>query len=436
MIRKLSVVLLVALWVSWVAAQSDCPDMVEEVLETTASVCENTGDNQVCYGAGVLEAEPQAEVDDFEFAASGDLVGAEDVQTLRLANDEWSVALVRLQAGLTDQNVQLLAFGDVEIRNAIETNPEPLTMQVTANTGANIRSIPSTQAGILGSLGSGETIIADGRLEDSSWIRVRVSGEARPGWVFAELLSADVALDTLGIADPSATAYDAMQAFYFESGADDAPCADAPDSGILIQSPERAGRVTLLVNEVEIRLGLTVYLQTDSDGDLLINVLEGSVWVESDGDGQFVPAGARVRIPLDDGAASGAPLKPEPYDDDRIAALPVSVLDREIEIVPALTQAAIDALAGGILPTEGTWEFVEGDCGEGHTVNIDVTNDGTAFVLTDTVTGQHGTYRRVEPGVFVLSGFYRVNVISEAFIHGESLTGDCAYADYILANAS
>ena len=35
-----------------------------------------------------------------------------------------------------------------------------------------------------------------------------------------------------------------MQAFYFRSGIGDAPCAEAPNSGILIQTPE--GRQALV----------------------------------------------------------------------------------------------------------------------------------------------------------------------------------------------
>ena len=47
--------------------------------------------------------------------------------------------------------------------------------------------------------------------------------------------------------------YNPMQAFYFQSGVD-AMCPAAPDSGMLIQTPEGVGEVTFLINEVDISL--------------------------------------------------------------------------------------------------------------------------------------------------------------------------------------
>jgi len=43
-----------------------------------------------------------------------------------------------------------------------------------------------------------------------------------------------------------------MQAFYFNSGIGDAPCAEAPDSGILVQTPEGEAQIEFSVNNVQI----------------------------------------------------------------------------------------------------------------------------------------------------------------------------------------
>jgi len=132
-----------------------------------------------------------------------------------------------------------------------------------------------------------------------------------------------------------------MQAFTFRSGIGDAPCEGAPDSGILIQTPEGAGEITLTANGVNITLASTIYLQAQPGGEsLVVNALEGHVMVED----QVVPPGSRVHVPLDDELrATGPPSQPEPYDDAIVAVLPVDNLEREIIIPPALTAEELES---------------------------------------------------------------------------------------------
>ena len=91
-----------------------------------------------------------------------------------------------------------------------------------------------------------------------------------------------------------------MQAFFFRSGIGDAQCEGAPDSGLLIQTPKGAQKIEFTVNEVNITLASTAYLQAQPGDDLIINVVEGQATVEAFGVEQIVLAGARVRVPLDD----------------------------------------------------------------------------------------------------------------------------------------
>ena len=58
----------------------------------------------------------------------------------------------------------------------------------TDRTNVNVRSTPSTNAGIVTRIGPGETVIEVDSLRD--WYRVRLPDQNREGWVFAPLLSA------------------------------------------------------------------------------------------------------------------------------------------------------------------------------------------------------------------------------------------------------
>lgn len=351
-----------------------CLTIVQDALEAADSACDGIARNQACYGNITLEAEAQLGVTDFEFTRPGDVENIAGMKTLRLspldrANNEWGVALMRIQANLPDtvpgQNVTFLLFGNVEITNRVESNTEPLVLSVTAQTGANIRRQPSTDAPIIGSLPSGLAVQADGRLEDGSWLRIRLPEQAENGWVFTDLLTIDGDMQMLDVIQPSAPVFGPMQAFYFQTGEDDAPCAEAPDSGILIQTPQGAGRITLSVNDVDIQLGSTAYLQAQASGEMTVNILEGQARVEANGSAQFVPAGTRVRVPLDANLnASGVPTPPEPYDGVRLAVLPIGNLEQTITITEPLTLAQIQAAQATPTPTPpaitgGYWTVTE-----------------------------------------------------------------------------
>ncbi|MFN8373078.1 MAG: hypothetical protein U0694_09410 [Anaerolineae bacterium] len=155
-----------------------------------------------------------------------------------------------------------------------------------------------------------------------------------------------------------------MQAFYFRSGIGDAPCAEAPNSGILIQTPEGAGTIDLTMNDVSITLGSTAYVQAQPEGDMVFSVIEGDGTVEAEGVSRDVPAGTRVTVAIDENLhAEEPPSEAEPYDAEALGALPIDLLPREIEI--AGPESTPDA-GGAIELASGTWrqtvETMEG-CG-------------------------------------------------------------------------
>jgi uncharacterized protein YgiM (DUF1202 family) len=318
---------------SAVAAQNDCSAMVEAALAATDAACSTVGRNQACYGSAPLEAESTENTAEFTFAAAGDLVDLNQLAVLRSAaldadSGAWGIALLRVQANLPEmtpeQNMTMVVFGDVEVTNA-GTDAQVLT--AVANTGANVRQLPRENGELMGSLTSGASVNVVGRLSDGSWLQIEFPADSgQSGWVLASLLTVAGDVDSLNVVDPNVPQYRPMQAFYFRSGIGDAACAEAPQSGILIQTPEAAGRVLLSINDVNIRIGSTAFLQAVPGGALYINLLEGTALVEAGESIVFVPEGTRARVRLNnEGRATGTPIGPDPYDDHAMAVLPISL---------------------------------------------------------------------------------------------------------------
>jgi hypothetical protein len=154
------------------------------------------------------------------------------------------------------------------------------------------------------------------------------------------------------VVDSAVPLYGPMQAFYFASAIGDAACAEAPESGILIQTPADADGVTLAINDTEITLGSTAFLQAERDGFMYVNLIEGTAFARNRFGFAFAPQGTRLRVELDDELhAVGAPQGPEPYDNDVMEPLPISLLERDIDIAPSLSAGQIDALSTELTPT-------------------------------------------------------------------------------------
>lgn len=292
MIKTALSIFITALMTVSVLAQDDtCPAIVRAALEATDSACSTVGRNQACYGNITLEAETRAEADSLQFDSPGDLADLTSIETLTLKPLD---------------------------RDAEEWGVAILKIQA---------NLPDTLPG------QNVTFLLFGDVEIAD--KLPATGE-------------DAATPT-----PATAAANPMQAFYFRSGANDAPCAEAPDSGILIQTPEGAGSINLIANEAEIELGSTVYLQAQPSNDMVLSVLEGQAIVTAFGVSVTIPAGSQARVPLDNqGRASGPPVAPELYDPAALVALPVSLLD-----IP-LPEATAEA--GGLLPQGGQWAWTMG----------------------------------------------------------------------------
>ncbi len=344
-LKKLFLLFLICLWIApFTAHAQDCPTIVQEALGTTATVCTGTPRNRVCYGNGLLEAEPHSGVSSFAFGQPGDMVDIVRVQTLRLGAmntsiGSWGVALMSLQASLPDtlpgQNVTVVLFGEVVMNNSVRplVAGEPAYIHTTEGDDLRVRSGPGTSYDVLGGLPDGTQVtVLEGPNSSGgyNWWRVR-SGGGTTGWVVEDVDDNNERLATLvrdaGIFDGP------MQAFYFQSGIGDAACAAAPDSGILVQTPEGVGELSMSTNEVDIAFGSTVYMQAKAGGDMWLSVIEGHARITTFGVTQTALAGTRVRVPIDDNLRpTQAPTAPIPYDPADLSALPLSLLPRQVSL--------------------------------------------------------------------------------------------------------
>jgi uncharacterized protein YgiM (DUF1202 family) len=331
-------------------APARCPDIVQEALTTTDLLCQDASRDQACYGHVSVQARPQPGIDHLVFNQAGDIVNVQDVQALRVSAMNvdasiWGIALMRLKASLPDtparQNITLLLFGDVQVENAM-TQARRADVTVEATRNVNVRQTPSLDAPVIDALAPGQTVTATGRLADGSWVRVALPDKGATGWVHRSLLASTDAIDSLDVVEATSQYYGPMQAFYFRSGMEDAACPEAPDSGLLVQTPEGVARVTLLINEVDIQLGSTVYFQAEPGDLMIVRVVEGSARVEAFGQPSTAKAGMQISVPVDENMApSGPPSLPTPYEMAAVQALPLSLLERPVVAHPPATQEEI-----------------------------------------------------------------------------------------------
>jgi hypothetical protein len=159
-----------------------------------------------------------------------------------------------------------------------------------------------------------------------------------PGQNVTFLLFGDVEISTA--VDPNDPAQRPMQAFILRTGVSDAACDQAPESGLLVQTPEGAEEIAFNVNGVDVSMGSTVLFQSDADEGMSVSTLEGAAFVAAEDDAQPIVPGSWVRIQMNSNLrASAGPELPESYERRAriLQNLPIRLLQRRIDIAPPLT---------------------------------------------------------------------------------------------------
>jgi len=174
-----------------------------------------------------------------------------------------------------------------------------------------------------------------------------------PGQNVTFLLFGDVEITNAVAAEDAATSdLQPMQAFYLRTGIGDAACEEAPESGLLVQTPEGTSSIVFNVNSVDVEMGSTVFFQADVGSGMTVSTLEGAAYVTAEGGSQPIFPGTWVRVPLNERLlATDPPGLPLSYvrRETLLHALPLRLLGRRIEIAPALDEGQLERLQQRIL---------------------------------------------------------------------------------------
>lgn len=161
-----------------------------------------------------------------------------------------------------------------------------------------------------------------------------------PGQNVTFILFGDVSIQNAASEDQNP-----MQAFFLRTGIGDSACEEAPDSGVLVQTPEGVESVVFNVNGMDMAVGSTVLLQVGQNDDMVITTLEGTVGLQVDAGWAPIIAGTQVRIPLDGTLLpTNLPALPDSYDLDVLSTLPIDLLPREIIIETGLDPQTLESL--------------------------------------------------------------------------------------------
>ncbi|MEO8609797.1 MAG: SH3 domain-containing protein [Chloroflexota bacterium] len=398
-------------------AQSDggaCPALVQQALTDLGQNCDSLDRNSACYGYNRVDATfHQSETEDF-FSKPADRSQIANLQSIATApldvnKDFWGIAVMNVQANvpntLPGQAVTFVLLGDVKVDNAVA--PEDVTqpvdpINVTTLTAANIRSGPTVNANIIGSVPNGKVLPADGRNDAGDWYRIVFS--SGPGWVNKDIIYSEGDLNTLPVINKENRS--PMQSFFFTTGVGDPACNAAPPSLLVVQGPDNV-KVNITANGADITIGSTIALMILPGNILQLIVVHGEAKL---GD-LNVPAGFKITAQLSDDGKSivggwedMSPLTQEDLDLLKpLEGLPPNILHYPI-VLPSLAdiQAILNAFQGGNSGGGGT-----GGPGSGQA-------DCTTFAPTSPLDGlPFGTttfYWNPAPGATT----YQVNLYNDS----------------------
>ncbi len=322
----------------------NCPVLVKQALEAVGNSCGGLARNSVCYGFNRVNATFTGDVGDNFFSKPSDQSNLKMLQSIDTAAldeklNEWGVAVMSVQANIPDtlpgQAVSFILLGDVSVDNAVPADqavsPAANPIRLTTINQSNIRTLPTTNSNVIGSVESGSSLNADAINPTKDWLRV-VFNDKTPGWINRSLIKSDGDLDSLPVfSNDSKTP---MQAFSFKTGVGAPSCNTAPDA-LVVQGPDKVA-VDITANGANIRIGSTIALRTIEGNKMQIITIHGEAKVN----GVIIPIGftSTVQLSEDGKTVIGEPSEPRPLTQAELDELtwlediPSDVLNYPIDV--------------------------------------------------------------------------------------------------------
>lgn len=379
-------------------AVEGCPAQVPAAISAAQAICAETASGQACVGNGVIEATPISGAE-IALAQSGDRTPFENLSEVRVRTLDTPNKLLSLLVAKpffptslgSSAESTLIVIGDATLSDTGDTRPQAaggaLTGSVIADFGMNVRRLPDANSEVLWQLARGNVITITGQSTDKVWLRIEIPNQFRgTGWVYAPYIEVEGGQDKVPFVDPNVlptrvapavassggeTRYGTMQSFSLLSAPPQPACADAPPSGVLLQSPNSLiGRLRLRVNGVQIDLNGTIFMQATPNDALIISVLEGEVGVVAQGAPSSAPANFQIRVAMDGNLqAAGAPL-PDVFDPTPLSTLPANLLPRLIALPEAANAEQAPVVDSAASPTPSLEVSPTGDAASPSTPSL------------------------------------------------------------------
>ncbi len=366
--RRVALVIIVFLLAASGAAQGEaCPALQQNAAAQVVSVCAEQAAGSLCHGqATVTPVLRRSTVRAGALDAPGDALPIADVDWLSVSSVDktWGMARARFPAysddSLEPRDSALLAFGNVALffPEPVEL-PAPLAaIRVTASQGANLREQPDTESPIIARLALSRELKAIGRHAGGDWLLVYATPEQR-GWISQSVVSQPrERLPARDAHAETASLWRAGQRFDFHSGLDDAPCDNAPESGILLQTPKAGSPIPFMINGARLMLGGTAWLQAQVSDGMRVHLLDGAAWLSTAGASVKLASGKVANVALErtaegDLAPADAPTAPIAYAYHELTKLPIAALPQETRVGLDLYTLVDAAPASGESPLVG-----------------------------------------------------------------------------------
>lgn len=341
-----------------------CAALLAGAPGAAANDCGPLAPGEVCLGSPGATAFVGGSAS-ADFTAPGDRLTLDTLDALVTEDADpsagtWGLIALALPAGLPEgEAVSGALFGAATLAQpapAATAARPTLTVTNPATAEANLRGGAGTNFPVAGVLPGGASATADGRNEQSDWIRIQT--EDGVAWVFARLVAWEGDLSALDVLLPTdmTSPFQASAPFAAltlttsaEPGAGAGPtCAGAP-SGLLLQRSGEAA-AELSVNGATLRFSdATLLLRAASGAGLDVIALDGEATVTARGVPVTLRGGQATRVPLggEDGlVAAGQPARAQPFALSEAANAPLALLPGALDCRVSATASNVTLRVG------------------------------------------------------------------------------------------